>query len=338
MSRPRATKREPITIGDVTVEPGKRATIELPVARLFTGTQVSLTVVALHGRKPGPTVWLDAAIHGDELNGLRIIREVVKRVDLRRLSGTLLLVPVVNVFGHVLRSRYLPDRRDLNRSFPGSPRGSLAARLAHLFLEHVVSHCDFGIDLHTAGSGRTNLPHVRTDLADPESRRLAEVFGPPLIYHAPTIQGSLRQVAKKRGVRLLVFEAGEPLRFDDFAIEAGVAGVLRVLRHLGLWDTPEEELPPAPAPTYGSGAKWIRAGRSGIFVPQVKLGDTVQEGQSLGSVADAIPSRRRPVKAPFDGLVMGLAVDPLVHQGDALLHLVQVSDSPPDEVTSEGAS
>ncbi|MEM8930888.1 MAG: succinylglutamate desuccinylase/aspartoacylase family protein [Acidobacteriota bacterium] len=320
--------RQSITVGKTAVEPGQQAVVEIPMASLFTGTPVSLTVVVLHGRQPGPTVWLDAAIHGDELNGLQIIREVLQQIDVDRLHGTLLAVPVVNVLGHIQRSRYLPDRRDLNRCFPGSARGSLASRLAHLFLEQVVSHCDLGIDLHTAAAGRTNLPHVRTDLTDAESRRLAEIFGAPLAYHAPEIKGSLRQVAKKRGVALLVYEAGEPLRFDDRAVEIGVDGVLRVLRHVGLWAPTTDAVSP-PSPIYGRKGRWVRASRSGLFVPEVELGDRVEKGQALGTLSDIVPSRDRVMKAPFDGMVMGHVVDPLVHQGDALLHIARVSSEPP---------
>ncbi|MEM9597722.1 MAG: succinylglutamate desuccinylase/aspartoacylase family protein [Acidobacteriota bacterium] len=317
--------RPPLKIGSVEIPAGHKEVVNLPVARLFTGGPLSLSVMALHGRRPGPCLWLDAAIHGDELNGLRIIKDVLLRLDPEHLCGSVLAVPVVNVFGLVNRSRYLPDRRDLNRSFPGSRRGSLASRLARLFVEEVVKRCDVGLDLHTAGSRRTNLPHVRTDLSDPECRRLADAFGAPLIYAAKPIRGSLRAVAKDFGARLLVYEAGEPQRFDRFAIDAGVNGVLRVLAALDMWES--AEVPPPQPSKLGTSAKWMRASRSGVFVPDVELGDTVEKGDVLGTLDSPIPTRAHRVKAPFDGLVMGLTVNPLVHQGDALVHLVDLSDN-----------
>ena len=307
--------------------PGRQQTVEIPVARLFTGTQISLSVVVLHGKRPGPRIWLDAAIHGDELNGIRIIRDTLRQIDVRKLSGTILAVPVVNLFGLMQHSRYLPDRRDLNRSFPGSPKGSLAARLAHLFIEEVVEHCDFGIDLHTAGPNRNNLPHIRTALEDPESRRLAEAFGASLIFPGTGVHGSLRKTAGDLGKRVLVYEAGEPLRFNRQAIDVGTAGVLRVLKALEMYDPPGIE--PAQEPLYGGRSKWVRAGRSGVFNARVRLGATVVENERLGSISDPFPKKGRPIRAPFSGLVMGITVNPMVHQGDALLHLVEVIGSTP---------
>lgn len=325
-------KRDPLVIGSTEVAPGRKRLVELPVARLFTGTDLSLTVVVLHGREPGPNLWLNAAIHGNELNGIRIIRDSMQQIDVRKLRGTILAVPVVNVFGLIHHSRYLPDRRDLNRSFPGSPKGSLASRLAYLFVQEVVRHCDFGLDLHTAGPNRNNLPHIRTDLSDPESRRLAEAFGASLIFSGASIQGSLRKTAQELGKRMLVYEAGEPLRFNRKPIEVGTAGVRRVLDVLGMYPAPD--IAPPPKPVYGGQSVWVRAGRSGVFNARIRLGDTVVQGAELGSVSDPFPQRGRKIKAPFSGVVMGITVNPLVHQGDALMHLVEVIGSEPAPVNT----
>ncbi|HEV8630243.1 MAG TPA: succinylglutamate desuccinylase/aspartoacylase family protein, partial [Thermoanaerobaculia bacterium] len=235
---------EPLRIGDKQVPPGAAVRVDLPVSRLFTGGWLSLPVTVLHGTRPGPRLWVDAAIHGDELNGMEIIRRVLELLDPQRLAGVLIAVPVVNVFGFVQQTRYLPDRRDLNRSFPGSPRGSMAARLAHLFLEQVVAKCQYGIDLHTGSQHRTNLPQIRAQLADPETRRIAEAFAAPMMFAATEIPGSLRAAARRRGAHLLVYEAGEPLRFDEAAIRLGVDGVLRVLAAVGMWEHVEEAPPP----------------------------------------------------------------------------------------------
>lgn len=325
----RPPSREAIRIGDLVVEPGRKGQIELPVARVFTGTEMSLPVVVVHGRRPGTMLWLDAAIHGDELNGIRIIRDVLRELDPRKLRGTVIAAPVVNVFGLIHNSRYLPDRRDLNRSFPGSKRGSLASRLARLFIDEVVEKCEIGLDLHTAGPSRTNLPHIRTDLSDETSGRLARAFGAPLIYKAPRIAGSLRDVCLEKGKRLLVYEAGEPLRFNDHAVGVGVAGVLRVLEALDMWDITDELRallePPAPEIFVGQGTRWLRAGRSGMFRSAVRPGEHVEKGQTVGDITDPFPHKGLKVKASSDGMVMGLTVNPLVHQGDALVHLVEVS-------------
>lgn len=321
--------REPIRIGSMEVAPGRKGQTELPVARLSTGTELPLPIVVVHGAKPGTKLWLDAAIHGDELNGIRIIREVLRKLDPRKLRGTVVAAPVVNVFGLVHNSRYLPDRRDLNRSFPGSKRGSLASRLARLFVDEVVGKCEIGIDLHTAGPNRTNLPHIRTDLSDETSSRLARAFGAPLIYRAPRIAGTLRDHCHEQGKRLLVYEAGEPLRFNNGAVHTGVAGVFRVLEALDMWtisdDLRAQLQPPAPEIFVGQGTRWLRAGRSGMFRAEVELGDHVTKSQVVGVISDPFPKAGLKVKAPSEGMIMGLTVNPLVHQGDALVHLVEVS-------------
>ena len=221
MTRTRATPRDPFRIGELLVAPGRTATGELPISRLVTGTQISLPIQVVHGRKPGRTVWISAAVHGDEIAGVEIIRRVTRSLNARTMSGTLIAVPIVNVHGFLNGDRYLPDRRDLNRSFPGSPNGSLAARIANLFMTEIVKRCDVGIDLHTGSDHRTNLPHVRGDLDDPETRKLAEAFGAPIMLHARVRDGSLRAAATESGATMLLFEGGEAWRFDAPAIEVG---------------------------------------------------------------------------------------------------------------------
>ncbi|PZV08662.1 MAG: deacylase, partial [Leptolyngbya sp.] len=221
-------------MGGETIPRGKRVRLDLPVARLTTGTMMSLPVTVISGKKPGPRLWLSAAIHGDELNGVDIIRRVAKALKPHRLNGTVIAVPVVNIFGLLEQSRYLPDRRDLNRSFPGSARGSMAGRLAHLFMTEVVSQCTHGIDLHTAAIHRINLPQVRADLQDPATYAFAQAFGAPVIIHASHRDGSLRQAAARRKIPTLLYEAGEALRFDAQAIQTGVDGIYRVMAYLGM--------------------------------------------------------------------------------------------------------
>ena len=311
---------ELLSIGGEEIPPGSRRRIQIDVARLPTGDWLSLPVEVINGEKPGPSMWLDAAIHGDEINGLEIIHQVLDILDGAELAGQVLAVPIVNVFGFVQQTRYLPDRRDLNRCFPGSSKGSLASRIARLFMTEIVDRCDYGIDFHTGSLHRNNMPQIRAELADPETRRIAEAFGAPVLYRAGKIRGSLRAAAVKRGKHILVYEAGEPMRFEKQAIEVGVRGTLRVLGALGMWPTPEEPLPPA---FEASKTSWVRAGRSGIMHLAVELGQEVENRETLAVITDVASSKRMTVKARFPGLVIGILNNPLVHQGDALVHLAR---------------
>ncbi|MGB7441942.1 MAG: succinylglutamate desuccinylase/aspartoacylase family protein [Coleofasciculaceae cyanobacterium] len=308
-----------IEMGGVTVAPGERKRLELPIARLPTQTMLYLPVTVVNGTTPGPRLWLSAAIHGDEINGVEIIRQVLEKIKPKSLCGTLIAVPIVNIFGFIEQSRYLPDRRDLNRSFPGSPRGSLAARLAHLFMKEVVSRCTHGIDLHTASDHRTNLPQIRANLKDAETYRCAKAFAAPLLMHANTRDGSLRQAATAQGIPILLYEAGEAQRFDREAIEVGVEGVLRVMKELAMV---ELELPQTTQQMVEvSESRWVRAPSGGIWHLKVTLGETVNKKHLLGTVTDAFGEKSVKVYAPCKGLVIGHTQNPLVNQGDAILNL-----------------
>lgn len=277
-----------------------------------------MPVVVVNGKHPGPTVWLSGAIHGDELNGVEIARRVLPRIDQRTLRGAIIAVPVVNVFGFVEQSRYLPDGRDLNRSFPGSARGSMASQLASLFMKEVVSQCELGIDLHTAASHRINSPQVRANLDDEETHQLAVAFGTRFIIDARLRDGSVRAAATKKGIKVLLYEAGQIHRFDEEAIEAGVNGVLRVLQAMGMgtWDTP----PPADIVEIRT-TRWVRARRAGLMQMEAELGAEVKKGDVLGMISDALGNRAARVTATMDGHVIAINQNPLVSQGDALVHL-----------------
>jgi uncharacterized protein len=322
---PRASKpvNLPIEIAGEDVYPNERKRIEVPVARLATETLLSIPLEVVHGRRPGPTLFLSAALHGDELNGVEIIRQILGRVDCEKLSGTLLAVPIVNVFGFVEQSRYLPDRRDLNRSFPGSNSGSLAARIAHLFMKEVVAHCSYGIDLHTGSNHRSNVPQLRSNLNDPETRRCAEAFGAPVIMHSETRDGSLREAAGKLGVHTLLYEAGEALRFDEEAIRIGVAGILRVMHALGMRASrPKRRQPVVEVER----TTWVRPKRSGILRLETELGNRVEKRERLGVVVNAFGDLGCTIDAPHDGIVIGLTRNPLVNQGDGVVHVGRVAE------------
>lgn len=323
---PRRTPRPSFGIASVRIRPGSSRELEIPITTLVTGANVSLPVRVIHGREEGPTIWMNAAIHGDEVVGVEVIRQVMSRLSTKTLCGTVIAVPIVNVFGFIGGDRYLPDRRDLNRSFPGSARGSLAARIAHLMMTEVIAKCSVGIDLHTGSDRRSNLPQIRCDLDDPQTRALAEAFHPPVMYHARLRDGSLRYAARERGARVLLYEAGEAWRFDEWAVDAGVDGVLRVLAHLGMIDG-APAAPDSPSRvTRRSG--WVRARRTGILHTEVDLGDHVREGDRLGSLANSFGRTLRLVRADRDGIVIGKTEAPLVNRGDAIVHIAEVEPPP----------
>jgi predicted deacylase len=322
MKRRSKTTDDDFEIGGQRVRPGEARIIELPVAHLYTNTPVALPVRVLRGREPGPTLFVSAALHGDEINGVEIIRRLLLQRALKRLRGTLLAVPVVNTLAFVHQSRYLPDRRDLNRSFPGSDKGSLAARLAHLFLKEIVGRAQYGVDLHTGAIHRPNLPHIRGDLDNPETVRLAKAFGVPLVLNSPTTAGTLRQYTTEHGIPVLLYEAGEALRFDELAIRTGVRGLLNVLMALDMLadDGTRERM---PEPVIARASSWVRAPSSGVLRGQVALGEEVRKGQVLGIIGDPIGSSEVPVLANAHGIVIGRVALPLTYEGEALFHLAR---------------
>ena len=316
--------RDRFMIAGVEIKAGAKREIGLPIARLVTGAEVTLPVLAVHGRANGPAVWLDAAIHGDEVGGVEIIRRVLQDVTAKDLRGTLIAVPIVNVHGFMNGDRYLPDRRDLNRSFPGTPRGSMAGRIAHLMMTEVVQRCEVGIDLHTGSDHRTNLPQIRADLDDPRTRELAETFGAPVMIHARTRDGSLRHAARECGATVLLYEGGEAWRFDEWAIEAGVAGVRRVLASLGMIN--DQTAGPLTPPLESRRTGWVRAGRSGILRIESALGASVTTGDRLGVISDSFGRRLSVIRATRTGMVIGRAEAPLVNRGDALVHIAEIAE------------
>ena len=311
-----------IKIAGEAIASGQKKHINIPVARLATQNLISLPVTVINGSQKGAKLWLSAAIHGDEINGVEIIRQVLAQINPDQLKGTVIAVPIVNVFGFIDQSRYFPDRRDLNRCFPGSETGSLASRVANLFMREIVSQCTHGIDLHTGAIHRVNLPQIRANLEDPETERCAQAFGAPILIHANTRDGSLRQAVSDRGIPILLYEGGEALRFDAEAIKVGVEGIFRVMDALQMY------FPPFPLENITlqkvEKSKWIRANHGGILLLQVKLGQYVQKKQVIGIITDAFGDKLMKVKAIQDGVVIGHIQNPLVNQGDAIVHLAIV--------------
>jgi len=311
---------ESVHIAGNEIAPGERATVVIPVARRLTTGDVEVPACVINGRRTGPRLFVSAAIHGDEINGTEVVRRLLQMPLLKRLSGSLIAVPVVNVYGFVSQSRYLPDRRDLNRSFPGTATGSLAGRLANAFMTEVVNQSTHGIDLHTGSLHRTNLPQIRASLESTEVVEMARAFGTPVVLDSPLREGSLRQAADDRGIPILVYEAGEALRFDEVSIEAGLRGVLSVMRQIGM--LPAQRKPAVPREPYvARGSRWMRAPASGILVTKLKLGAQVGEGQTIGAVWDPLGEDDTPVMSSIDGVLIGRTNLPLVNEGDALFHI-----------------
>ena len=316
--------RRPFSFGGEEVPAGGRRLVSLPMSALSNRTPMALPVSVIHGRREGPTLFVSAALHGDEVNGVEICRRLLASKALAVARGTLLVVPIVNNFGFISHSRYLPDRRDLNRSFPGSARGSLAAQLAYALMTEVVARSQFGIDLHSATIHRSNLPQIRVDSGYPAGLELAQAFGAPIIVHSPTRDGSLRKTAQERGVPVIVYEGGEGLRADEFSVSVGMRGVLRVLDHLGMMRRrPAGRL---RAPALAMSSRWVRAEESGVFRPLKEIGDRVAAGERIGIVADPYGEMEAEVIAGSAGIVIGRANNPAVNQGDALFHVAEVED------------
>ncbi|MFO1088328.1 MAG: succinylglutamate desuccinylase/aspartoacylase family protein [Hyphomicrobiales bacterium] len=317
--------RDAFPIGDELVRPGERRTVHLPVSMLSNHTPMNLAVHVIHGDRPGPVLFVSAAVHGDELTGVEIIRRLLVSGNLSQVAGTLLAVPIVNALGFLGQTRYMPDGRDLNRSFPGSDRGSLASILADLFLREVVLRSHFGIDLHSAGGHRTNLPQVRIAPEQPELLDLAEAFGAPVILVSKLREGSLRQHARLNGVKVLLYEGGEALRIDEVSVRAGVLGVLRVMKSIGMLQAPAIRFSRVtPAISYSS--TWLRAPEGGILVTRPLRGERVRRDDVIAEISDPFGERRTPVVASEDGIVIGHTNLPVVNRGDALFHIARVKD------------
>jgi uncharacterized protein len=299
------------------VAPGDRRRLSLRAGESFAGDAVDIPVLVVRGTTPGPTLCLVAGVHGDELNGIEIVRKVFEDLTPRDVSGMLVGVPVANVHGLRRSSRYLPDQRDLNRFFPGHPGGSSASRIANALFESVVEPCDALVDFHTGSFQRTNLPQVRGDLGNPRILELAKGFGIGEIVHSAGRAGTLRRAAADAGIPAVTFEAGEPLRFQAEEIDRGVAGLRGLLASLRM---AKGGLPRRPHRIYYR-SRWLRVNDGGIFLTERRLGDAVQVGDPLGTVTDPVTNERSTVIAPFRGRIIGMAVPQVVIPGFAAFHI-----------------
>lgn len=312
----------PLTIGGQTVAAGSRETVHLPLPFFYTHSPTTMPVHVVRGKEEGPSLLVTSALHGDELNGVEIIRRLLGHKSLNRIKGTLIFIPVVNVFGFVGQSRYLPDRRDLNRSFPGSPKGSMAARLANLLVTEILPSCTHLIDLHTGAIGRENLPQIRGCFnMGGTLAAMAKAFNAPVLLDLGLRAGTFRETAHKLGIPSLVYEAGEALRFDEISIRAGVSGILNVMSHLGM--IRKRATHKAHHPIVAKSTQWIRAPQSGVTRSLVSLGERVSAGQTLAYISDPFGEHEENITSSASGIVIGRTRLPLVHEGEAVFHIAK---------------
>lgn len=300
----------------------------LVISRLPSGTVIDIPVYVYRAEEPGPTVLLMAGLHGDEVNGIETIRRMVRRQMLQPLRGTIIAIPILNIYGFLNFSREVPDGKDVNRSFPGNPRGSLASRVAHRFMREIMPLIDYGIDFHTGGAARANIPQIRCLLhQDAETDALAEAFGAPFTLHAGLRPGSLRETAMQEGRRIIVYETGESLRLDEGGINLGIAGTLRVLHYLGMMPEPLAVAAAEPS-VVCMRSTWLRAKYAGLFHSLVQLGQYIEKGQVFGTVSDPYGENSVRLESPVAGYIIGLNHMPVVNQGDALVHVGRTDTTP----------
>ena len=314
-----------VVIAGTKIEAGSFQTLTIPIPQLYTHTPMEMPVHVLRGKKEGPTLFVCAAVHGDELNGVEIIRRLVQKLNFKNIHGTLIAIPIVNVYGVLNHSRYLPDRRDLNRSFPGTEKGSLASRLANLLLTECIEKSTHAIDLHTGALHRSNIPQIRGDLNNPQTMQMAEAFGVPVVINSKIRDGSLRDAADELGIPTIVYEAGEALRFDEAAIKAGVRGIRRVMQKLAMLTTSPKSTSRIE-PLVVNSSSWARAPISGIFHSLTKLGQIVSRGERIGIIADPFGATEVDIEAAYTGMVIGRTFLPLVNEGDAVIHIGETED------------
>jgi len=312
--------RADFELNGLRVPPGSHRLIEIDIARLPSGTLIQMPVHVFHSKDPGPVVMLSGGLHGDEVNGIETVRRMVESEDLRKLkAGTVLALPIINVYGFIHFSRDVPDGKDVNRSFPGNPEGSLASIVAWNITHHLLPLIDFGIDFHTGGASRTNHPQVRFAKGDELGERLARDFRAPFLLQSGLISGSLRATAMELGKSVVVFEGGESLRLDEYSIKVGIRGIRNVLGAEGMIGLKK----PTGKSVFCTESHWVRAEVSGLFIARKVAGDTVREGQTLGVINSPYGEYSLKVKSPYDGYIIGHNNFPLIHRGDALFHIAQ---------------
>lgn len=307
-----------IHINGTNIHPGSSAQVNLNLYQLPTKTIIEIPVYVFRSMKPGPVLLILAGMHGDEINGIEIVRRLITREDVRNpLCGSIIAIPVINIISFLSGSRDLPDGRDLNRCFPGTKNGSLGSRIAYDLMNEIIPQIDFGVDFHTGGAKINNYPQLRCVFTSKTNLELGKKFSPPLIVNSPFRDNTLRKEASKKGKSILVFEGGESSRFDYLSINEGMNGCLRLMKHLKMIDL---EIPNNPTVTLGK-TSWIRAKSSGLFHTSKTNGAHVLKGEIIGMICDPYGEHEEKLVAPFDGYILGINNQPVINQGDALMHV-----------------
>ncbi|MEQ8239246.1 MAG: succinylglutamate desuccinylase/aspartoacylase family protein [Cyclobacteriaceae bacterium] len=299
--------------------PGETLRIDVNIAKLPSLSPIDIPITVSRSRNPGPVVLLSGGLHGDEINGIEIVRRMVERGMNIPVRGTIICIPIINIYGFIHFSRYVPDGKDVNRSFPGNKNGSLASRVAYYLMKDIIPKIDYGLDFHTGGADRTNFPQIRTVMSDPENAELAAAFNAPFTIDSAYRPKSIRKSAARLGKKILVYEGGESARFDEHAIEIGIEGAVRFLRHMKM--THFKSHKPKYQNQLVKHSSWIRSRASGLFLTDVKSGEFVKKNHLIGYISDPFGAFKLQIKSPFDGYVIGLNNNPIVHQGDAIVHL-----------------
>ncbi|NAS10898.1 succinylglutamate desuccinylase/aspartoacylase family protein [Poritiphilus flavus] len=310
-----------IVIGNEAVPPGKEQLLKISIDRLPTGTLIDIPVYVFNARKPGPTILIQAGLHGDEINGIEIVRRMLQQKRFKIRKGAVVAVPILNIFGFIHFSRDVPDGKDVNRSFPGTKSGSMASRIAYHYTSEILRQIDIGIDLHTGGAQRHNFPQIRYTEEDEYSKQLAGIFNAPITFPSRLIKGSFRNAAYRMGKPTIVYEAGESMRFDDYAILEGMQGILNVLKHFEMISKIEPLYSERSESVHLEERKWLRAPTAGMFIPEVTNGSEISKGQELGLITDTYAKHRKRIKAPYDGYVICINHQAVVNQGEALFHV-----------------
>lgn len=309
---------KPIEINGEVIEPGEDKQVHIGIARLPTYTSIDLSIRVIRAKKDGPVVLLSGGLHGDEINGIEIVRRLISNNNLNLTAGTIIAIPLMNVYGFIQNVRGVPDGKDINRSFPGTKNGSLAKLVAYTIVKEIIPKIDFGIDFHTGGASRANYPQIRCVFDNDKNLELAKAFAPPVILHSGLIDKSFRKAAHRKGKPIIVYETGESMRFDEFGIQTAIDGTYRLLNHYGM----REGKPPYTyTPELYKKSNWVRSKVAGIFNPKIKLGDTVESRHVLGKITDPYGNESFRVVNRQDGRVIGLNNSPVVHKGDAILHI-----------------
>ena len=306
-----------ISINNHDIGPGEQKEILLNIARLPTYTPIQLSVQIFRGKKDGPVLLLTGGLHGDEINGVEIIRRMISNGQATPEKGTVVAIPLVNIYGFIQKQRDLPDGKDINRSFPGSKSGSLARLVAHTLMDKIFPHIDYGVDFHTGGDSRTNFPQIRCVLKANGNRKLADAFAAPITVNSSLIDKSFRKAAQKQGKEILVFETGEAHRFDAFGIQQGIDGTQRLMKSLEMISSAPE---PNETEIYEK-STWVRARYAGLFQQKMELGEHVNKRQVLGHISDPFGKEWFKVISPQTGRIIALNNAPVVHKGDAILHI-----------------